>query len=67
MSCYIYVCKYVRASPAVARSVYDPTQIFFTSKRLVIYCFATPTYESETGTANRVGELVIANHLDQSL
>jgi hypothetical protein len=42
MSCYIYVCKYVRASPAVARSVYDPTKNIFHIQEIGYLLFCNP-------------------------
>jgi hypothetical protein len=46
-------------------SVYDPAKIFLTSKfHYLLVC--KPTHKTETRTANR-GELLITNHLDQSL
>jgi hypothetical protein len=46
-------------------SVYDRAKIFLTSKfNYLLFC--NPTHKTETGTANR-WELLITNHLDQSL
>ncbi len=46
-------------------SICDPTKIFLTSKFSCLL-FSNPTHKTEMGTANR-WELLIANHLDQSL
>jgi hypothetical protein len=47
-------------------SICDLGEIFFTSKfSSVLFC--NPTNKTETGTANRGGRLLRANHLDQSL
>jgi hypothetical protein len=46
-------------------SVYDPAKIYLTSKfNYLLFC--NPTHKIERGTANR-WELLIRNHLDQSL
>ncbi len=47
-------------------SVCNPAKLFFTSKFSYIL-FCNPIHEIETGTANRWGLLIVANHLDQSL
>jgi hypothetical protein len=41
-------------------------QKYFSCASLIIYCFCNAAHKTETGTAN-MWELLIANHLDQSL
>ncbi len=55
-----------RKSIPTGGAQYVTLQKYFSHPSLVIYFFCNPTHKTETGTANK-WELLIANHLGQSL